>query len=39
MAAREYLGAISNDGALESTLVNVGSGEIAVTVKKRSSAS
>jgi caffeoyl-CoA O-methyltransferase len=36
MAAREYLGAISNDGALESTLVNVGSGEIAVTVKKRS---
>jgi caffeoyl-CoA O-methyltransferase len=35
MAAREYLGAISN-GVLESTLVNVGSGEIAVTVKKRS---
>ena len=36
MAARAYLGAISHDGALESTLVNVGSGEIAVTVKKRS---
>jgi predicted O-methyltransferase YrrM len=35
-AAREYLGAISHDGALESTLGNVGSGEIAVTVKKRS---
>jgi predicted O-methyltransferase YrrM len=36
MAARDYVGAISNDGTLESTLVDVGSGEIAVTVKKRS---
>jgi hypothetical protein len=35
MAAPQYLEAISTD-ALESTLVNVGSGEIAVTLKKRS---
>lgn len=36
MAAPEYLEAISTDAALESTLVNVGSGQIAVTLKKRS---
>jgi caffeoyl-CoA O-methyltransferase len=36
MAAPEYLKAISTDTALESTLVNVGSGQIAVTLKKRS---
>jgi caffeoyl-CoA O-methyltransferase len=36
MADREYLTAISTDAALESTLVNVGSGQIAVTLKKRS---
>ena len=36
MAEPEFLQAISTDGALESTLVNVGSGVIAVTLKKRS---
>jgi caffeoyl-CoA O-methyltransferase len=36
MATPEYLEAISTDAALESTLVNVGTGEIAVTLKKRS---
>jgi caffeoyl-CoA O-methyltransferase len=36
MATPEYLEAISTDAALDSTLVNVGSGEIAVTLKKRS---
>jgi caffeoyl-CoA O-methyltransferase len=36
MAAPQYLKAISTDAALESTLINVGSGEIAVTLKKRS---
>ena len=35
MAERQYLQAISTDAALESTLVNVGSGQIAVTLKKR----
>jgi hypothetical protein len=37
MAATEYLGAISTDAALESTLVNVRSGEIAVTLESSSS--
>jgi caffeoyl-CoA O-methyltransferase len=36
MAASEYLEAISTDGTLESTLINTGSGSIAVTLKKRS---
>ena len=36
MATPEYLEAISTDAALESTLVSVGSGEMAVTLKKRS---
>jgi caffeoyl-CoA O-methyltransferase len=36
MAASGYLEAITTDSALESTLVNMGSGEIAVTLKKRS---
>ena len=35
MAAPEFLNAISTDAALESTLLNAGSGAIAVTVKKR----
>lgn len=35
MAAPEYLAAISTDPALESTLVSTGSGQIAVTLKKR----
>jgi predicted O-methyltransferase YrrM len=35
MAAPEYLQAISTDATLESTLVNVGSGDLAVTLKKR----
>jgi caffeoyl-CoA O-methyltransferase len=35
MAAPEYLRALSSDAALESTLVSVGSGELAVTLKKR----
>jgi predicted O-methyltransferase YrrM len=37
LAARGYLEAIGANRALESTLVDVGSGEIAVTLKKRSS--
>jgi predicted O-methyltransferase YrrM len=36
MATPEYLEAISTDAALESTLVDVGTGEFAVTLKKRS---
>jgi predicted O-methyltransferase YrrM len=36
MATPEYLKAVSTDAALESTLVSVGSGEIAVTLKKHS---
>jgi predicted O-methyltransferase YrrM len=36
MAAPDYLEAISTDASLESTLVNTGSGGIAVTLKKRS---
>ena len=35
MATPEYLRAISTDAALESTLVSVGSGDLAVTLKKR----
>ena len=35
MAEQAYLKAISSDPALESTLVNLGSGQIAVTLKKR----
>ncbi len=35
MAAPEYLRALSSDAALESTLVSVGSGDLAVTLKKR----
>jgi caffeoyl-CoA O-methyltransferase len=35
MAAPGYLNAISTDAALESTLVSMGSGQIAVTLKKR----
>jgi caffeoyl-CoA O-methyltransferase len=34
-ATPEYLQAISTDAALESTLVSVGSGDLAVTLKKR----
>jgi predicted O-methyltransferase YrrM len=36
MATPEYLKAISTDAALDSTLVSAGSGQIAVTLKKRS---
>ncbi len=36
MAIPEYLEVISTDAALESTLVNVGTGGMAVTLKKRS---
>ena len=36
MATPQYLEAISTDAALESTLVNVGTGGMAVTLKKRS---
>lgn len=36
MATPEYLQAISTDAALESTLVSMGSGQMAVTLKKRS---
>ena len=36
MATPEYLEAISTDAALDSTLVDVGTGEFAVTLKKRS---
>jgi predicted O-methyltransferase YrrM len=35
MASSEYLRAIATDPALESTVLNVGSGELAVTLKKR----
>ncbi len=35
MAAPEYLTAISTNPALESTLVSTGSGQIAITLKKR----
>jgi predicted O-methyltransferase YrrM len=35
MATAEYLRAISSDASLESTLVSVGSGDLAVTLKKR----
>jgi predicted O-methyltransferase YrrM len=35
MAPREFLAAITNDAALETTFVDVGSGAIAVTLKKR----
>ena len=35
MAPSEYVRAISTDAALESTILNLGSGEVAVTIKKR----
>jgi predicted O-methyltransferase YrrM len=36
MATSDYLRAIGTDAGLESTLVNYGSGEMAITLKKQS---